>query len=201
MPKIDLLQGSQEWHDYRKDHIMATDCAIIMDVNPWKDKCKLWREKQGLDEPEPMNDAMRRGQLLEPEARKLFVENTGIEMEPCVWESDQYPWMSASLDGISSCGKYILEIKCMSEKNHKEAIQGLIKEYYCYQMWHQLICTDAIMVYYLSYRPEFTENPFALTELILDREKKDIILKKEYDFWLRLCNFQEPEKPFQLKLR
>ena len=192
MLKIDLIQGSQEWLSYRMSKIMATDAGVILDVNPFKSLENLYEEKLGLTQNIKTNPAMQRGHDLEPVARELFSHNIGIEMTPCVCENNTNSWMAASLDGLSSCDKYILEIKCPNEDTHKLAINGQVKPYYYAQCQHQLAVTEAEILYYFSYRPEYTSNPFAVIEFIPDEKYIQNMIKLEKKFWFDLCQMTPP---------
>lgn len=180
MPVIELVQGSQEWLDYRKSKIMATDTPILLGSNPWKTKLELWEEKLGFREPTPLNDAMRRGQELEPIARELAEIELKMKFTPKVIESEEHLWLAASLDGISACGKIILEIKCPKEATHLQTIHQNIPEYYIDQMQHQLLVTSAETCFYCSYRPEYKEWPLAIIQILPDLfKKKEIKLKSQ----------------------
>ncbi len=52
---------------------------------------------------QPQNKPMRRGRLLEPVAREMYVEDTGANLKPRpdVLYSDRYEFMSASLDDLA----------------------------------------------------------------------------------------------------
>jgi len=91
---------------------------------------------------------MREGLRLEPIARELFAIQNGIEMFPRVVVND---WAMASLDGMSECGKYIVEIKCPGEKDHLLALQGKIPEHYYPQLQHQLYVTGLQSIFYYSF--------------------------------------------------
>ena len=138
MKIISLAQGSQEWLDWRKTRITATDASVIMGVNPFKNVSTLWKEKLDIVAAPTANERMLRGQELEPVARQLFIEETGIDVEPLVVESDEFYWMGASLDGINDTRKIIIEIKCPSSDTHLLAVDGSIRPYYMVQMQHQL---------------------------------------------------------------
>lgn len=199
MPRVEGLdQGTKQWHAYRQCHLMATSASCIMGSNPYKSSLDVWEEMLGLRPPIEMNAAMRRGVDLEEEARKYAINEIGIEFDPCVYESDKYNWMAASLDGLSlhSHDKYVLEIKCPGEKTHSMALSELMPEYYKTQIQHQLSVTNAQIAYYFSYRPE---NPkkFALIEVYPDREYIERMIEKEKQFWIRLCTMQPPEKPWE----
>lgn len=196
---ITLEQGSEDWLKYRESRVMATDVPVILESNKWKTKLQLWEEKLRHRPPTEMNDAMRRGQLLEPEARKLASDFLGIDFEPCVYQSDKYPWLAASLDGISKCKKYILEIKCPKASTHEDAIDNRIPDYYRDQIQDQLLVTQAEICYYFSYRPENKDKPYAIVEIYPDLEKHEIIVQKSKEFYIQMCRMDPPEE-WKLKL-
>jgi putative phage-type endonuclease len=200
MTIIQLEQGSKEWLEYRQGKIMATDISIIIGSNHFKTARELWEEKLGLKEPTPLNEAMKRGQTLEQEARQLANFKIGFEFEPCVFESDKYSWMAASLDGLTNSMMFILEIKCPKERTHVESIEGTIPSYYLDQMQHQLLCTGAEKCYYFSYRPEFESKPYVIIEIFPDLEKHEEIISKGKDFYLKMCTMSPPEE-WKLKVR
>lgn len=206
MPIIPLEQGSREWKKWRNSKITATDTPIIMGVNPWKTKSKLWNQKLGFTPDDIVNDAMLEGQRKEPIARALLEEKLGIKFTPVVYQKDDDSWMAASLDGISECGKYLIEIKCPKKsKIHDENDLHHIPIYYKYQMYHQLICCpNAICNYFCTYFPENKEDPLKITRIDWDRNKEDDfaweICDRGYEFYEQMINFEEP-KEWLLKQR
>lgn len=197
MPRLDLEQGSPIWHKYRETRIMATSAAVILGLNPWKDIMQLWEELNSLSLPFKGNSATERGSKLEPDARKLACEVIGIEFKPCVYESDKYYWMAASLDGISSCGSYLLEIKCPNEKTHEMAVNDIIPDYYMAQIQHQLAVTNSQICYYFSYRPENIKK-YAIIEVRPDNEFIKDMIEKELAFFSDLCLGQIPIWKFKI---
>lgn len=200
MPIINLEQGSAIWLAFRKQRIMATDIPVVLDVNPWKTKLELFEEKLDIRPPIELNDAMRRGMMLEDPARALASSLIGIKFYPTVIESAEFPWLAASLDGLSSCSKYILEIKCPNAGTHEEAIDNRIPIYYQYQIQTQLLVSDADIAYYFSYRPECKEKDYAIVEVYPDHEKWAEIIEKGYEFYVQMCTMQRPEE-WKLKVR
>ena len=94
------------------------------------------------------NERMQRGIDLEPIARSLFIIHTGIKVEPKVLVKD---WAMASLDGISSCGKHVVEIKCPGPKDHAIAISGNVPDHYYPQLQHQMWICDVEKMTYFSF--------------------------------------------------
>lgn len=193
MKIIPLKQGSDAWLEYRKNHIMATDASIIMCKNPWETPKDLWESKLSITPPKEINAAMLRGQDLEPSAREIACCEIGIDFLPCVVESDENPWQAASLDGLSTGGDVILEIKCPNNATHDFSVreQG-IHNYYMCQMQHQMSVTGAFKAYYFSYRPEH-ETPFVIIEVLPDAEFIAEMVEAEKRFYFEnLCGFKEP---------
>ncbi len=148
MKIIELEQGSEAWLSWRKTVITATDCPAILGSSPWSTAYKVWQRKLGLVDEQKSNAAMERGKRLEPIIRKRFIKNFGVNMTPVVVESSEYEFLGASLDGLSDCGKYILEIKTGGNKLHEMALDGVIPTYYMAQIQQQLLVTGADKCFY-----------------------------------------------------
>lgn len=190
MKKLNIDQGSKEWLALRKTKIGASDAPVLMQVSPWKTPYQLWLDKMGLSETE-QNEAMRRGLDLEPIARNKFIDITGIEVFPCVGLHDFIPFMMASFDGVSKCGKIILEIKVPGKEDHEMAMDGIIPQKYIPQLYHQgEVEKEAERIFYLSYQSEKSYK-------ILEIERNDTYIKdmiqKEQKFWDCMQNWKEPE--------
>lgn len=198
MPVIQLEQGSKSWLEYRSRHIMATDTPVILGNNPWVTKLQRWKEKMGLEPPVFLNDAMKRGQDLEPIAREKTEGILGVKFTPIVYESDTNNWMAASLDGISECGRYIIEIKCPTNPklHYANSFDG-VPRYYRDQMDHQCMCPPGILAnYFCTYFPEDKKEPLKITKFDwFDEEYEAVkfeIIDQGYEFYMQMCNFEAP---------
>src|SRR6202789_1200851 len=187
MKQIFLEQGSQEWLSWRKTVITATDCPAILGSSPWSTAYKCWQRKLGLIEEQKSNEAMERGKRLEPEARALFIKRHGINMNPVVVESTDYEFLGASLDGLSDCKKFIIEIKCGGSNLHNMASQGMIPQYYIDQMQHQLLVTAAEKCFYYSYNGK----EGICIEIFPDKDFTTKFIHKARAFWKNVA-FCEP---------
>lgn len=145
---VELIQGSSEWLAFRKNKITATDAAVIMGVSPWKTRIQLYHEKISEENNSFTNAAMQRGTDLEPIARELFSIQTGIDVTPAIVVK---AWAMASLDGISACGRHIVEIKCPGSSTHAIALSGKVPAYYIPQLQHQMYVCDVEKIYYYSF--------------------------------------------------
>jgi len=188
-------QGGTDWLAWRRRKITATSASIIMGHNPFESKVDLWNSMMGITPPKEMNAAMERGGLLEPEARALFINETGIDMVPIVCESEAYPWMAASLDGWNFENKCILEIKSPGEKTHLMSINGEIPIYYADQIQHQFAVTKGQIAYYMTYRPEYTRKPYAIVEVLPNWEYIETMIESERQFYEEnVCLFKSPKQ-------
>lgn len=180
----DIIQGSSKWLELRKQYITGTDASIIMHCNPWRTPYALWRQKMDLDPPEEENQAMRRGTELEPIAREWFIQKTGIYCEPKVVFKD---FMMASLDGLSSDQKSVVEIKCGS-KAFAQAEAGEIAEYYMCQLMHQMECANVNKAYYVA----FNGKEGIVLHVHRDQNFINQMIKKEREFYECLVSFTPP---------
>ena len=187
-----LIQGTEEWLEFRKDKVGASDAPVIMGVSPWEINTpyKLFLVKYGLLKIKE-NSAMRRGKELESRARDIFTEITGIEMKPDVLIHQTRDWMIASLDGIDSKGKTIVEIKCPSNEDHSFAeINKRVPEKYYPQLQHQIEVCGVDRAYYFSY---LNEDETVLLEISRNDAYIKDMLEKEENFYECLKNFIAPE--------
>lgn len=196
---IDLIQNSPEWHDYRKTKIGASDAGTILGINPWKTPYKLWQEKLGLLEPEPMNDSMKLGQSLEKNARKEFEKKMGVKVEPKVLAHDNLNFMIASMDGISCDNKIAVEIKCPGERAFNNALRGVIPSYYQTQMQHQMHVCDLEEMFYFVYIEKYETPQSVCLPFFRDEKLIKKIIDYEKNFYDCLMEFEPPsliEKDF-----
>lgn len=148
-----LEQGSPEWHEFRRTHIGASETAAIMGKSSWATASDILERKiSGIIEPP--NYAMKRGTALEPKIRAMAEEQLEMKFEPCVVTSDQFPWMSASLDGLSESQKDIIEVKCGSESQFENAKKGVVPEHYEIQMQHQMFVARVSHCWFVTYYQE-----------------------------------------------
>jgi putative phage-type endonuclease len=188
MKILNLEQGSPEWLSWRKTVITATDCPIIMGSSPWSTEYQCWQRKLGLVEEQKSNEAMERGKRLEPEARAHFMEKYGINMTPVVVESSEFEFLGASLDGLSDCKKYILEIKCGGSKLYDMALQGIIPPYYDHQVQQQLLVTGAERCFYYCYNGKDA----VCIEVLPDKDFLSKYLPKARAFWKCIALEESP---------
>lgn len=181
------IQGSEAWHEFRRRHIGASEAACCLGICPYKTPYMLFEEKMGLYKPE-MNEAMKYGSEHEQEARDSFCRETGLFMVPAVIKHPTIDFMAASLDGLSECGKYVLEIKCNGYKNHQMAKSGGLPPNHYAQVQHQLEVTGCKKAYYYSY----VWNDPIKVEVDRDQIFINKLLLAEKEFWKCVEDFTPP---------
>jgi len=147
--EVNLRQGTPEWKKWRRGGFGASDIPVLMKDSPWKSVNSLLEEKRGYGS-DFQNEAMRRGQKLEPEARKKYSKEVGIEFHPICVQHNEYFWARASLDGILNDRQYVVEIKC-GDSAYKKARNGEVPQYYYGQLQHILFITGLELIDYWCY--------------------------------------------------
>ncbi len=149
MKLVDIVQGSNSWHQFRRLHIGASESSVLLGVNPWKTPLQLWEEKV-MGWEEPMNDKMKRGQEMEEPARAAYQLLTNTIVIPVVAVHDKYDYISASFDGLTEDYKRGVEIKC-GKSSHKLAQSGECPPYYFTQCQAQMLVADLSELDYFSF--------------------------------------------------
>jgi putative phage-type endonuclease len=148
----DLEQGTQDWLNWRKKVIGASDAPVIMGENRWKSKQFLMDEKMGLKAGFQGNAATREGHRLEGEARRLLERKYSVKISPTIVQDAELPFVAASLDGVTEGHSQVFEIKC-GAKSYELAIKNEIPNYYFGQLQHILMVTQLDKIIYGAYRP------------------------------------------------
>lgn len=106
------------------------------------------------------NDAMRRGNELEGEARDAYSFSTGNPVQESGFVvNDALPHTGCSPDGLVGDGG-LVEIKCpASMAKHLDALRnGAHAQEYRWQLQHQMLVTERQWVDAVSYDPRFPEH-------------------------------------------
>ena len=181
---VELEQGTDAWLDWRQTGIGASDAPTIMDENPWKTRAKLLLEKVSPEkhriEPTP---AMLTGTQLEPEARRDYERETGIEVAPACLQSTQHEWMLASVDGIAPDGSSVIEIKCGLSAYKKAAATRQVPPYYVGQVQHIMAVTGLDQLDFWGWWPQHPSIHFPVPR---DDAYIESLIQAEQRFWKTL---------------
>lgn len=193
MKILQLNQAGPAWHAWRREGFGASDAPALIGDSPWANSNDVLATKLGLREVKE-NEAMRRGKMLEPLARAIYVERTGIQVRPCCIVHDEHPWLRASLDGLSVDNDLILEIKCPNNRAHWTALQGRVPDYYRAQLQWQLAAAGLDKLHYWSYSDR---DPFegrdrgALVEVGRDEAFIKRLLDRGQEEWERYLEMKQ----------
>ena len=186
MKIVDFQQNSSEWYDWRLAGIGSSDSSIIMGVSPYKDRDSLLQEKAEKLRRMTNTKSQQWGKDQEPYVRETYTKLTGIKTRPVCVVHDEYPWLRASLDGLSEDNQIILEIKCTNWMNHQEALRNQIPELYIPQVQHQLLVTGLKTLHYVSYNRSNKFSPsdqLTLVEVTPDVEYQQQLFEQEKRDW------------------
>ena len=137
-------QGSDEWVNYRRSIITATDVASVIGVSPFQDYFDLIFTKWNILQNTP-NKRMEWGSLCESVARDYYKKLYNVNVyEANLCTHGKYEWLGASPDGIIYNENALLEIKCPG----KMYDNNTIPDNYYVQMQIQMEVLDADKCYF-----------------------------------------------------
>ena len=153
MKKINLVQGSAEWINYRRNGIGASDIANIAEVKgAFKSRRDTLLEKLGIDKP--LTEFQKQMFAAGHEWEKAIRESQFLKMYsfvPTVVEHEKEPAFFASLDGLDEKQQIILEVKSVTTKERFEEYKKQTPAHYMAQVQWQMLCTgmQKVMIAYV----------------------------------------------------
>ena len=128
---FDVEQGSLDWHLLRHGKIGGTASSGLFVKSDTLFYDLLAEQTEAFDtdliEESFQSDAMFRGTLLEPEARKQLELYTGLQFLEVGWIQNDIELIGISPDGITADLTAQCEIKCPQAKKHlRTCIEGII---------------------------------------------------------------------------
>ena len=185
----DLKQGSEEWHELKNAKIGGTRAksvqvkksiteAVIFD-EVMSERNTFFNYEEGFT-----SEAMQRGIDLEPLAIEEVTKETGIIFKDAGWIG-RNDYHGHSPDGISTCEKIGLEIKCPSAKVHNSYVrENKIPLEYVWQIVNFFAMDESIeRLYFASFNPDYLLMPLFLLEVtresVIFTSKKDSAIVSE----------------------
>lgn len=195
MNVVDVSQRSTAWRHWRSQGVSASEAAIVMNRSPYKTPWRLWAEKIGLvlEASLDNNPLIRAGIQQEPEALQRFEDKHELMLLPLCGESERYPLMRASFDGLSDANEPV-EIKCPHENTFLDVLlnreaSAAYQLYWC-QVQQQLLVSEAQRGFLFFYHQgqdiefEIQRDETFLTQLV----------ESAMDFWSAVKSKKEPQK-------
>jgi putative phage-type endonuclease len=108
---LPVRQGTPQWYEARYQGIGSSEAAAAVDADPRRSPEELVAEKLRLIPPEPENELMRVGKMVEPIIAQLYEEQAGRKVRRVtrLLQHEKYPFVLASLDRAS--GDRVIELK------------------------------------------------------------------------------------------
>lgn len=180
--KVDIVQGSQEWHAERLKRVTGSQLSSILGINPYVSEHEMWLEKKGRGKPWVDNPAAAHGRKMEPELRRQYEERMGEAYAPTVELIDE--WGLSSTDGVNKDRTRVLEIKTCGKDVFAKAQNGVIPDYYVSQGAMSLlaISTAKEVEFMFSWKAEVCYVTLHRDDLYI--EKVAAIAKDWYDRYL-----------------
>lgn len=186
MKKHNVEQKSDEWHHLRKGKITGTTLKAIMGTPKARQDAvyEIIAERLtvGVESEGDYENAMDRGNRLEPDAIAMFEFETGKEVERTGFcEDDTNPMIANSPDGLIGEDEAV-EAKCMGGKNHvKMWLTNEIPEEagvhnYKWQVIQYFIVNEKLKkLYFVGYNPDIEVHPLHIIEVNRKDVEQDIV--------------------------
>lgn len=191
------------WLEERRTGLGGSDIAKILKLSKWGTQVDVWLDKKGMREPDPENEAMRLGTVLEPYVADRFTEETGrlcIDYKPTIHNGcmlgnldrivvedgqDAMAMLAQLRAGDLSCVESILECKTSTKMDDWQDEYGndVVPEYYRSQvMWYMGLIPTCKRCYVAVY---FTGLTKAFKFMVVERDDGLIskVQKFAQDWW------------------
>jgi len=134
----------KEWLEWRRRGIGASDAASAMgEPTAFRTPRELWKSKlEGTEVAD--NHAMKTGRDKEGPVRDWVNHTLGQNFEAALFQSDEHPWLMASMDGILGTEDLALEIKNAGKEDHTLAVNGTVPRKYWIQCQHQMMVIPSL---------------------------------------------------------
>jgi len=190
---VDLVQGSDEWKEFRKLKIGSSAAACIRGVG-FKTPLQLFEDMMEDKSYEP-NEAMIRGTLMEPIARAWLNEKYQSNLQPVVvtHQNPEHDWHISSIDGLCERADgsiFVTEIKCPGREDHNTALEGRVPAKYIPQCLHILEDLPGVdRILYFSYRDD------SQAEVWVERDEYEMAIQfaEELAFFSKILSCTPPE--------
>lgn len=189
-----MEQGSNEWLEWRKQGIGASETAVLLGLDPYgKTPYKLWKEKLGAkaEDSESAPGLFQRGHETEAMVRATIELETGVDYPPALFEHPEYPFIRASLDGWADKDAAQaaglprgLEVKMVG----KDAMALPIPPHHQVQMQHQMLVTAQDSWLYARHCEGVTQRVVVKADPSMQAK----ILAAGWQFWEQVKKGQAP---------
>lgn len=143
MKTLALRQGTPEWAAFRAKHHGSSEAPAMMGASKKVQRNELLRMKATGSEKEfsqwVLEVLFARGHEVEIAGRAMAEQIIGDDLFPAIGESDDYPWMSSSFDGIDMAEEITFECKQWNEAKAAIVREGRVPEEDIWQCTQQRV--------------------------------------------------------------
>lgn len=180
-PIIIKPKDHDEWLKARKEGIGASEVGAIIGVSPFETPFSIFLKKTGQVPPEPENEAMLMGHLLEDAVAKRWEIETGQKVikasaADIIYVHPEYDYMRVTPDRIAKGRKKLLECKTTAMPVDEDNLPP----YWVAQVIYQQFVTgihDADLAWLESGRR------FGYANIPYDEEFAEFIAERVKEFW------------------
>lgn len=185
-------QTGEEWLEWRKKGLGASDISVILGSNPFKSTYTLWEEKSGFGEDVPSNAAIEHGVKNEPIARNWINSFNSFFLKPLCVEDEDLPFIRASLDGYDEHHNILVEIKCpvREEIIDRAAENGSLPAYWIDQIQWQIMIANPSHAYLAVW--DYRIQRCHLIEVYGDPALHQRMREEAKDFWDSVISGKAP---------
>ena len=172
----------EDWLELRRGGIGGSDAGTIAGLNPWRSPMELYLDKTGEIPPQPENEAMYWGTVLEDVVANEFTRRTSLKVRRrnAILRSVEHPFMLANVDRLIVGIDEGLECKTANAFTKDKWDKGGMPEMYEAQIQHYMAVTGykawwiAVLIGGNDFRYQRVERDDEFIKILIDLEK---------DFW------------------
>lgn len=198
MKVLNLVPGTPEWLAHRAQRGIrnASEASIIMGCNPKLSRAEYVRLKATGGEKEisryVQEVVFERGHEVEAKALPVAEERLGVSLYPVRGESDEYPGLCASFDGLDMANTIAWECKQWNKDKAESVKAGCVPQEDYWQVVHQLIVSRAEKNAYTV--TDGTAENYVSCDAVLDPEDEKRLLMEWDQVEADIANWK-PEAP------
>lgn len=170
MKIVNLIQGSAEWLEHRRNHKNASEAAAMLGLDPKTRRDDLIRMKATGSEKEfsswVQENILDKGHDVEAQQRVLIEEDHGIVLYPVTGTEDEGD-LSASFDGITMLEDVGFEHKQLNKELFAQAMNGQVPDSHMPQLQQQLMVSGAEKILFVV--SDGTRANRAIVEVLPDQ--------------------------------
>ena len=140
---------SEEWLELIKYSFDESDAPVIMELDSIVSIDDLLFTKKRKNQKDVKSKVLKE-QSLKPEARTAYVNKTQLEVESMCIKHNKYSWLVASLDGVTSDFKSIVEFDC-SASSYWKARNNKISDISYAKLQHLMMVSGSNAIDYWCY--------------------------------------------------